>query len=1274
MAEKLSDLIETAAGFRAAVNIVQEQDDAEKAAAFLPTEKAAEVLFDLGRQLEPRANERARLITGTYGTGKSHLALVVTRLYRGQHEAVAPVLSRMAQRYPGQAEVLENQVTSISAETPYLVVLIEGDQDSFDAALVRGLRQALDRAGMGDYMPPTYFSAAADRLGELLEEKEAASRAEEAARDEGFDSATALIERLNSPGVELQDLEKFRRLHERVCFGAPFLADTRLNAPETYRDAVRELVEAGRFAGIVVIWDEFGAFMDQIVREPGSGEGLAVQRFAEACQDSGEHALHVYLIAHRHLASYIRRVKDTMHLTQSQTAEWEQDFRKVSGRFREFMMESEPEELYALVDDVLIQKVTDGWTQFRNDRDSDFEILAETAYGAGLFPDLAFTRLRQTVVEGCYPLAPATAAFLPRIAELVAQNQRTLFTFLCGDHPGSVAQFLRQTRIPEPDQRLPLVPCDHLWDYFEQAIREDRVGQGVYRRYRAAIANSSLEPDDEFGRRLLKVMALFDVVREGDPERAAELPAREEQLGLALDLRSEDERQEMAQRLEELSRVGPSRVAVCSRDGVYHLISGTGTELREAVEQLLEQRRPSLNVAAFLRKRWGKGGRSETEFRLGFEEAIEALTHRTDVVSRTLKVAVVLAEEIDNLNPWLKNIGGGEFMDGLVFLVLPTEDPHVGAISKRALALADNPQTIVVRPPHSLQGLREVVARVDALEQAARQESRLWGPQGERRDEWEAEYQDAVGQLTEILQPVALRQNARDLHVDCFWQGSPRSCHAWSELQAVADEAMAAAFAKTPHTNDDIMKPAKRDGLAAARRTVVDKLLDARGPELLLREKDQAQGRLVRLLQGFDMLKAIPKPHLDRPDPDVDAGAAAIWDYLQEFGESLRDAPQDAETPIGVLRAAPYGLGERVVPLVLAAALREPMRSGNIVAERSGRGGEWQGQAIDGETLDDVLIGRPGNYRFRYVDVTPPQIYAVEGLISAIAGEEAIPEGRQRLFEEAKNQVTLWWSRLAHYSQQTETVSDRARRLRDQILRPLVHPNADAHSLLVDELWERLGDAQQFDRTQFTAAFADLIGEIEQAVAELPKRVSDELREGLELECDAEPEAVVEAIRAWYAGCSEEARQYCHPHDAGKLQAWLRDESGDLPSLCASIMGRPLGDWGDRDVGHLVGRVQAARQAIEEWTPPPGPLPAAAVEHVPEPLPGQARLSVSANFQAGPLKITRQFPTIEPDELTETAKIILRLLNTNLADDQSLLDGERENILLQLIRRVFGDG
>lgn len=1266
MPKMLSELVDTAVGFRAAVNLVNELHDLDKAAAFLPTKHAAEVLFDLGRQMEPRGGERARLVTGTYGTGKSHLALVLANLYRGHAEALDPVLGRLSQKFPGRYEPLMAHLAKVTPESPYLVVAIEGDQDSFDAALVRGLRKSLDHAGMADFMPHTYFEAAAERLRGLLEDVDASERLSRACSAEGWASADALLAKLESDGVELTDLEAFQRVHQQVCFGAFFSAEAQLNASETYQEAADALVAKGQFLGIVVIWDEFGSFMEQIVRDPGS-EGLAVQKFAETCQNSGESQLHFYAIAHRTLASYARRAKDSMHLTSQMTDVWEQDFKKVSGRFHEFIMESESEELFTLIDDVLIQRRADGWESFLAERDSDFAMMTDDAYRAELLPDLPSSKLRSIVVEGCYPLAPVTTAILPRIAELVAQNQRTLFTFLCGDHPGTAATFLKSTPIPAPGEPLPLIYCDHVWDYFSQQIREDRIGQQTYRRYRAALSTIGGESTDPLTERILKVLALFDLLREGDPQRAADTPANEGMVLLALGAKLDADVRAVKEKLAELIRPGATRVAVRAKDKTYRLVTGGGTELAEALQQALEERKASLKVADFIRSRWGRTSRSQGVSSLGYEERIEVLGNRSDTTKREVEVVVLLPEETGNLSAWTRQLGGGDFRDGLLFVVLPTDQMHIGAISKTTLEHAENMQVLFARPPDPLVGLREVVAQIDALETVARQEPTLWGTEGQRRDEWDAEYEEAMGRLTDLLAPAALGVHATTINLECVWRGSSTRCRGWAQVVELAEKAMETAFALCPKSNDEIMRPAVRDGLASARRVVVDKLLEPTGPILVARERDQAQLRLARLLQSIQMLKTAPRPLLSRPVDD--SGAAAIWDYIEQVRDDLRQSPCGFDGIVRKLRAAPYGLSTRVIPLLIMAVLRDDIRAGNIIIERSVRNGDYQAKNIDGTALDEA-VADPANHRLRYVNVTEMQFDAIEGLLIAVAGEAASPGMRSHLLDETKQQVTIWWSRTPGYCQNTTSLSPEAHRLRDLILRPLVHPEADAHAILVEKLRELIDTSRPRTRDDFAQAFGGLIAQIEGVLGDLPGKVATELSQTLAWGPALEPAALCDRLAQWYGGLPVASRDWCHPHDAGKLQAWLRGDQPCLETLCESVIGKALTDWADSDSGHFVGRVQAAMEAITKWEPsvqPPLPPGGGGAQ------PGAAVLSITAGYKDGSLELRRQFATIEHDDLSETAKVLLRLLTTNLADDHSLRDGERENLLVELARRVFGD-
>lgn len=1281
MPNMLSDLIKINPGFRTAVNLIQEQDDLAKADSFAPTKEAAEVLFDIERQMEPHAGRRARLITGTYGTGKSHLALVLAQLYRGHRDQLPHVLGRLHEKFAGRYAQLQQQLKRISPDCPYLVVLIEGYTDDFEATLVRGLQQALLRLGWTDLVPRTRFYAAAQRLKELQQDPEARQRLEQVCPQIYGDAVDSLIRKLESGSAQSSDLQAFEKIHQQVCFNAEFFAEKSMEAVATYQEIAQRLIDEGRALGIVVIWDEFGQFMEQVVRDPASRQALAIQRFAEACQNSRENQLHLYLITHRTLKSYVARLCEERRLSQQAMKSQEEEFEKVSGRFQEFVMESQAEEQYGLINDALIQQRDVGWEEFVRQHDSSFEILTEEAHKANLLADLTYNNLRKIVVEGCYPLAPATTAMLPAVAETVAQNQRTLFTFICSNDNHTVAQFVETTPIPAPGEPLPLIFCDRIWDYFEQQIREDQYGRKTYQRYRSALATLGSNADEE-SRKLVKILALFDLLREVG--RGMDFPANEEMIFLAYGARSDAEKEVVREKLETFSQRGNFRIAARLTDRTYRLIAGGGTELEEVIQKTIQERQASLSVAEFLRARWGysaasRGTPHSQGLTLGFEEKLEVLTTHPDLPQRTVEIKVLLPEELHNLHRWLSDIGGGQYKDGILFLILPTAQVEIGSVARAALEYAENPQVLFACPPQPLEGLRDLVARLEALEYIAQREPSLWGEQGERHDEWQVEYQETEKALREMLTPVALVSPATTLKLTCFWQGSPSECASEEQLRQLVERAMVHVFSLSPRAKEEFLRSSASGsgGLKSAQREVIDTLLEpkplSRNLEALAQEKNQARARLVRLLEKLGMLKKHNTRYsLVPPEAEADPGAHALWTYLTGIPDKAREGPYELKEIVHTLRSAPYGLGPFVLPLFLAVALHKNIRNGNLLLKKRARAnGEYQLISISGEALDEA-VRNPEAYRFEYVDITEQQNNLIAALYEALGGHSSSSLRGGDLLEETQNQVVRWWGNLPRYCQNTASLSVPAKFLRDEILRPLTLMDSDPQKILIDRLQEKVDPKQPISRESFKQEFEKLIDEIENACSNLLPQVAEELSRVLEWGEDKDPGAVTERLRAWYAALPEATRQWNHSADAGKLQQWLRSPESALDKLCESIMGKPLLDWSDNDPGHFAGRLQSAMQSLAEWEPP---VPVSLDSPMPETLPsGSARLSVVAQFKDRPLNLTRRFHIIEPEELSEPAKILLRLLRSNLAEDVALADGEKETVLLELIRQVFGDG
>jgi hypothetical protein len=916
--------------------------------------------------------------------------------------------------------------------------------------------------------------------------------------------------------------------------------------------------------------------------------------------------------------------------------------------------------------------VGNGWEAFARDHDSEFEILAEEAYSAELFPNMRARKLRQMVVEGSYPLHPMTVAMLPHVAEMVAQNQRTMFTFLCSQESRTLSDMLNRTPLPKPEEHIPLLTTDQLWDYFENAIGQDDLGKKALRLYNTAVSKLEARSDDELAPRLLKVMGLFELLalRGGN---VLQFPPDERRLSLALDLRTEEEREQLRAALPRLSAAGPERVLVKRRGGTYRLVAGgSDLSLKEVIEETIRNREPYFTAAQQLRERWGVG--HGEKIRLGADDTV-TVKASPEVVERTLQIAPVMVAELDNLSRWTANLGAGDFLDGIVFVIGATEDAQMGAATKKALEFADNPQVLFVVPSKPLRGMEKVLAVIDALESIRAQDAKLWGPDGEGGDEWAAEYENARDELGALLAPVCLRQYSDRLGLTALWQGHPTAVTVWSELVNVAQKAMAVGFAGTLRTTDDIMKPAaKNDGTVSARRAVLSTLLQRDGARLAPRATDQGQLRFVRMVESVGLLKTRPLPELSAPNPiDHPETAAAVGEILTYWGK-VQQAPQPLDSLVGSLRAAPYGLGQRVIPFLLVAALHRELVAGNLRLERQASSQNWQNVAVSGESLDQAFR-EPKTYQVRFVDLPPGPMEAVAGLLIALAGEEAVPANGQDLLQVAQERIAHWWGSLPGYAKSTNRLGPNAQKLRDLILRPVVNPQQNPYDILVMQLSQVLKGPDDWLRLQWATAFRELLDEI----GDCPNRFKQEVAAAVLVDWGSQDEAtsanVLRALRKWFEDMLPESTQrFEHNLDAGKLQRGIRDPGEDvLETIALAIEGDKVEEWSDDTLQHFRGRLSSAKEYLENWQPPSGPGPG------PPPEKNGVLITIAGRFEAGDgegfvIHDNLASTLSKPEALSSQAQMVLRFLMRNFVEDQSLSMTEKASVLVAFLREALRDG
>jgi len=159
----LNELIELSSGFQSSVNISYDLKNDEKIQNFIPTTSSLELISNILMSVRPESTQRAKILTGAYGRGKSHIILVaLSMLYRsGKKKIFTNLLNRMKDYDEDLYKIASNHLQS---KTKLLPVIIGGSSSSLTQAFMNALQQALSSNNLEDIMPDTHFQAAENTI------------------------------------------------------------------------------------------------------------------------------------------------------------------------------------------------------------------------------------------------------------------------------------------------------------------------------------------------------------------------------------------------------------------------------------------------------------------------------------------------------------------------------------------------------------------------------------------------------------------------------------------------------------------------------------------------------------------------------------------------------------------------------------------------------------------------------------------------------------------------------------------------------------------------------------------------------------------------------------------------------------------------------------------------------------------------------------------------------------------------------------------------------
>ena len=168
---RYDDLIEVNQGFQASVNLEYDLNKTGKVRSYIPTEQSVKVLgaFLRSYYYNTESQNRATVLIGPYGRGKSHLLLVLsalTSLDLRAHNAKEKKKAREIQLElcdkisKVDAEVGALAKAIVESEIRTLPVIINSNSTDINQSFLVAINDALVQAGLQQLLPSTYFDSA----------------------------------------------------------------------------------------------------------------------------------------------------------------------------------------------------------------------------------------------------------------------------------------------------------------------------------------------------------------------------------------------------------------------------------------------------------------------------------------------------------------------------------------------------------------------------------------------------------------------------------------------------------------------------------------------------------------------------------------------------------------------------------------------------------------------------------------------------------------------------------------------------------------------------------------------------------------------------------------------------------------------------------------------------------------------------------------------------------------------------------------------------------
>ena len=1025
----MSDMISVATGFQSSVNIAYDINDDKKLKNYIPTKSALQLLEAILLSTGKDSTDRARILIGAYGKGKSHIVLMVLSLLMKKDislfEKLIPVIKK---EKPELYQVVRNYYDSGDKILP---VVINGSSNSLTQAFLLALQRTLDENELMDIMPETNYQAAINTIIRWKEKFETTFNQFVQKIDTSPDEFIKRLEDYDPSAYEM-----FEEMYPLLTAGSIFNPFIGFDVVDLYEEVVKALKTKG-YTGIYVVYDEFSKYLENHITDATKSDTKMLQDFAEKCGRSGKEQLHLMLISHKEITSYIDRASKAMI----------DGWRGVSERFHHVYLNDNFSQTYEVIA-AAIEKDQILWKKFLDANISRFESMKSIYADHPIFADVYGEGIEEIIFD-CYPLHPVSTFILPRLSERVAQNERTLFTFISSSGDATLSSFLKKNDMNE----FHLVTPELIYDYFEPLLKQEVYSGNLHKYY---ILTSSIlrkiEPDS-LEAKIVKTIALIYILEQFEKLR----PTVDELNGIYGEYGVDAVNKAVKRLIEERYVIYQKK-----SNNYLRLKETSGVDIKKRIADMVTKRASKLNLKNVINES-------------NFDHYVYPSRYNDEKeMTRFFEFRFIDSGEVTLDTNWdikSENIKA----DGVIFGVIPDSNEDIVRI-KQILSNTKGAEDCVFVVPNRYYDIRQIAAEFDALQilmQTAGDDIVLF-------EDYEIVYED----LRDVLR-VFIEMYSRPEKKDStyYYFGEKKNILRKSDLTNLLSMICEKIYGLTPVINNEVINKeeptivainSRNKLLAGILRTELESNLglSGSGQEVSIMRSTVLNNGIVVEENGVTKLNIKPKDEL----------LAGVLTVIEEFVLKARQKKDINFADLYEKLTSPkyhIGLRKGLIPIYLAVVLHEYKKE-VVICDRYGQ------VTLNADVIEQINA-EPSLFTLSYIDWNPEK-EAYLATLEEIFENYMIGDSTSTSYERVMIGMKRWYMELPKYAKNVRMIAGEKIKKTDRSFLQEMRKNSGSYDLIFNVI-PRIYDAKTINK--------DLAENVRSS-----KEFFDKVLSGLKLEID----------------------------------------------------------------------------------------------------------------------------------------------------------------------------